>query len=215
MSKLQTLCEFLAESGGLRSFRNQRDTMGASDLRGIGADNWHKAKPFRKKLVRLDSGMCPDDAALAAWEAGYFPNHLERPDVQDLIDAIDSELAGSPVYTLDDQREIFEAEMAAWDREANMAALHDLAVVPVAQVAQAVPGRVIPAEAEVMTGMCGEVAYLYEQIYINKKGHEGRRYLVKAFRAGERKPDLHKVYVTHDQRIDAINEFFATSMEFA
>lgn len=62
-----SLCEYLAAHGGLREFRGQSDTVGASDLRALGADKWHRAAPFRPKLLRVDSGLCPDDAALMLW----------------------------------------------------------------------------------------------------------------------------------------------------
>ena len=210
MTKPQTLCEFLADAGGLRAFRNQLDTVGASDLRAIGADAWHKAKPFRRKLVRLESGVCPDDAALMAWEAGYFPDHGERPGIQALIDAIDSELAGCPVYTASDAHSIYEAEMASYDREETMDALYDLAAAP---ASIDVPGRVIPAHSELMTGACGEAVYLYEQYYLNRKGVEGKSFLAKAFRSDDRNHAWHRTFATHDARMDAINEFFSEAVE--
>ena len=53
MARIQTLCEFLADNGGLRSFRNHLDTVGASDLRNIGAQNWHKT--FKTHDDRMDA----------------------------------------------------------------------------------------------------------------------------------------------------------------
>lgn len=35
-----------------------------------------------------DQGMTLDDAALQAWEAGYFPERTERPTVNDFLDAL-------------------------------------------------------------------------------------------------------------------------------
>ena len=44
-------------------------------------------------------GLNLDDAALAAWEAGYFPDAGEtRPSIDDLLAALDNELAGQGVY---------------------------------------------------------------------------------------------------------------------
>jgi hypothetical protein len=218
MAKYQTLCEFLAEMGGLRSFRGQMDTIGSSDLRSIGADAWHKAKPFRKKLVRLETGLTPDDATLAAWNAGYFPQFSERPEVQDLIDAIDGELAGKPVYTLDDAHEIFNDEMAAYEREMTMQGLHDLAEIDPSDEFEVapfidVPGRAIPKNSELIVGANGEAVYIYCQIYINKKGFEGKTFYAKAFRAGEKNHDWHNAFASHELREDKINEFFASSLE--
>lgn len=39
-------------------------------------------------LVNNESGMKLDDAAQAAWDAGYFPDHTERPDVNTFLDAL-------------------------------------------------------------------------------------------------------------------------------
>jgi endonuclease YncB( thermonuclease family) len=39
-------------------------------------------------LVNNSEGMALDDAAHAAWEAGYFPDHTDRPDVNDFLDAV-------------------------------------------------------------------------------------------------------------------------------
>ncbi len=219
MAKYQTLCEFIAEFGGMRSIRGNLEMTGASDLRSIGADAWHKAKPFRKKLVRLESGLTPDAATLAAYEAGYFPEFNERPTTHDLIEAIDRELAGSPVYTLDDSREIYETEMAEYEREMTIEALHESAVMAAASVARVeivdVPGRAIPKDSELIQGAAGEAVYIYFQYYINKKGHEGKTYYAKAFRAGERNHEWHKAFSTHEKRDDAINEFFSSSFEVA
>jgi hypothetical protein len=202
----QSLCEFLAAKGGLREFRGQRDTTGASDLRAIGARDWHRAAPFRPKLMRVDSGLCPDDAALIAWEAGYFPDCVERPEIQDLIDAIDRELGGRPVYTLDDEHTLYELEMAAWEREQTMAAFR--------ASAEPLPGRVIPVGAVAMAGMAGDAAYLYAVAYVTKKtGRHGVNLYAKAFRAGEIKHAWHHVFPNEQARLDAVNAFFAENLE--
>jgi len=43
-------------------------------------------------------GSSLDDAALRAWEQGYFPNHTERPSVREFLDALDDDLRGNAVY---------------------------------------------------------------------------------------------------------------------
>lgn len=98
-----SLLEFVAGRGGV--------TDPNGDLASMGADAWHKAQPFRKRLVLPAEGSdvlpgmeaqgnanSPDATALAAWEAGYFPNHPERPTVDDFLQAVDRELRGSPVH---------------------------------------------------------------------------------------------------------------------
>jgi hypothetical protein len=210
MAKYQTLCEYLAECGGLRSFHNQRNTMGSGDLRAIGAAEWHRAKPFRKKLLRLETGMCPDTAALVAWEAGYFPECGERPDVSDLIDAIDRELSGKPVYTAEDSYAMYAEAAAEFDRERLAQGFREgVEALPAGDVS----GRVVPADSEALTGLSGDTVYIYAQTYLNKKGHEGRRYLAKAFHAGEKKHAWHRIFLTHDERMNAVNEFFAANGE--
>ena len=164
----------------------------------MGADAWHRAAPFRKKLVRLNSGLCPDDAALAAWEAGYFPELTERPDVQDLLDAIARELSGDPVLTQEDRDEIFNAEQAAREREQTEAAIFEAA---------SVPGRVIPQGSEALPGADGAVVYLYEAAWPNRKGQEARRYLAEAFRPGERKHAWHHVFPSQEARMERVAAF--------
>lgn len=98
-----SLLEFVAARGGVT------DPQG--DLASMGADKWHQAQPFRKRLVRPSEGgevlpgmevqgnaNSPDAMAQAAWEAGYFPNATERPTVDDFLQAVDSELRGSPIH---------------------------------------------------------------------------------------------------------------------
>ena len=80
----QSLTQFLKQSGGLK------DTGG--DLKAMDAG---------KQLIGLinnKNGRNLDDMALAAWEAGYFPQSSERPTVNDLLDAISEELGGNKRY---------------------------------------------------------------------------------------------------------------------
>jgi len=204
MAKYQSLCEFVADNGGLRLFRSQQDTVGAGELRAMNAELWHRAVPFRKKLVRLEAGMCPDEAALWAWEAGYFPELGRRPDVQEFLDAIDGELHGKLVYTLEDTMAIYEAEMQEYEREETMADF---------RAAVEIPGRVIPAHSERVSGINGGVVYLYETMFVTKKGREGKQFYAKAFLAGEVKHAWHHVFPSHEARLDKVNEFLATAGE--
>jgi hypothetical protein len=85
-----TLLEYLASKGGLKDE--------GGELSGLDIDQWHREKPFRRKLIQ-DEGLSLDDAALMAHEAGYFPElvgRTDRPEVGQLIDAISGELAGNP-----------------------------------------------------------------------------------------------------------------------
>lgn len=84
----QSLVEFLRERG----IQDEGGELAARD-----ADVGRKA--FQRALARGD-GMTLDDAAQAAAEAGYLTGQ-DRSTVtqQDLLDAIDRELGGEPVYT--------------------------------------------------------------------------------------------------------------------
>lgn len=84
-----SLLEFISEKGGVAD--------PGGDLASMGAQDWHKGKAFKKKLVR-DDGRTLDDLAMAAFEAGYFPGLTDRPTINDLLDAMGRELGGTPVF---------------------------------------------------------------------------------------------------------------------
>jgi hypothetical protein len=111
----RSLLEFLAERGGIEDI--------GGDLTAMGAHEWHRDKPFRKKLVRAarerggtlipmqgGNDNTPDALALAAWEAGYFPEFSDRPTVNDLFAAIDAELHGTPRFADLAESDLSEAE---------------------------------------------------------------------------------------------------------
>lgn len=85
----KSLLEFVTAKGGVND--------AGGDLTSMGAQDWHKGKPFRKKLVN-ESGRTLDDLAQAAFEAGYFPEKTERPSINDMLDAMGRELGGAPVF---------------------------------------------------------------------------------------------------------------------
>lgn len=99
-AKPVSLIPFLANAGGLAD--------PGGELSARDAEIWHKGRPFQKRLVR-DDGRTLEHAAEAAWEAGYFPDvPYDRDDAQpvseqDLIDAIEAELAGRPRYAVAEQ----------------------------------------------------------------------------------------------------------------
>lgn len=83
--KGESLLGFIRARGGLR----RSDSNVRSALRDA------KLAPG----VINSQGMMADDATLAAWEAGYFPAHEERPDLQAFYDAIEQEAqGGDPIY---------------------------------------------------------------------------------------------------------------------
>lgn len=80
----QSLTQFLKQNGGLKDFGGELKAMDA-DKQVIG-------------LINNKNGRNLDDMALAAWEAGYFPQSSERPTVNDMLDAIGEELGGRKRY---------------------------------------------------------------------------------------------------------------------
>lgn len=126
VSRGMSLLEWIGRQGGIEDR--------GGDLASMGANDWHKGKPGKRKLIRphtdLNQGAMlgdgaaqnantPDEMALRAQEAGYFPAG-ERPDINTLFEAIDQELRGEPVYRLD---------MADMDAERTAEAAEDLAMI--------------------------------------------------------------------------------------
>lgn len=99
-----SLLEWIASKGGIEDR--------GGDLKAMGADKWHKGKVGQKKLLRSfnrgqmsmlgsdgqQNSNSPDELAMRAWEAGYFPEFTERPSVNDLLDAISEGVAGRDRY---------------------------------------------------------------------------------------------------------------------
>jgi hypothetical protein len=203
-----SLCEFLAEHGGIRLNYNSRATMGSSDLLAMNAERWHKAKPFRKKLLRDDAGMNPDYAALTAWEAGYFNSPL-RPEINELLDLIDTDLASGSVYSAADRDEIMRLAMldegaVEFDEPLETVDAPAGFPIPIHLRLIAPLTRYFPAYSEAREGDNGSVAYLY---HFTTQRHQGSyvspwlatvlpgatirtKYWVRGFRHGETAPAL-------------------------
>jgi endonuclease YncB( thermonuclease family) len=80
------LVSFLRSQGGIRDQGGELSHMGISNKpRDM---EFAKSEGFLGKLVDGDKGMTLDDAARAAWEQGYFPDHAERPTVAEFLDAV-------------------------------------------------------------------------------------------------------------------------------
>ncbi|MDP4540136.1 thermonuclease family protein [Qipengyuania sp. DY56-A-20] len=79
---------WLRTQGGLREQGGELSTIGIDNnaaRRGLD----HIGQEMRFGPIRNDQdGMSLDDAALAAWEAGYFPELPDRPDVNTFLDAL-------------------------------------------------------------------------------------------------------------------------------
>ena len=206
MKKFPSLCEYLAELGGIRLIERTGRVHEAGDLKAMGADKWHMAAPFRKRLVQAEKGLNIDAATQSAWLAGYFPHESERPEINVLLDAIADELQGRLCYTLEGFAYYEQKALA----EMNKA---DAAASEIVQAPAPVAGRVIPPGSEVIHGAGGDAAYLYEVRYVAKKsGREGIQFLAKVFAGEDRKPTWHHTFKTHEERIAAVESFLAREM---
>ncbi len=98
----KTLAQFVRQNGGIR-----QDDLNASDVRvSIDKDKknggivTNRQKDFTDKRGRTyKASRTIDDMALAAFEAGYF---RERPTVAEFLDALDNDVKGRAVYSIDD-----------------------------------------------------------------------------------------------------------------
>src|SRR4029453_3359738 len=92
------LVSWLRTQGGLRDVPKHLSKGG--DLKAMGVTNVARDLDFARnehlfgKLIDNANGMNPDDAALAAWEAGYFPDHLERPDLAPFMEGVEGTYNG-------------------------------------------------------------------------------------------------------------------------
>ena len=70
-------------------------------VRDAGGDVRHTLGRLKDRPGLITKrGLSLDDAALRAWEEGYFPLHRERPSVHDLLDAIAQDQLGRvPVWS--------------------------------------------------------------------------------------------------------------------
>lgn len=103
----QSLVGFILKAGGLQDFQG--------DLKSRDAG---KQRPG---LINNATGVALDYAREAAVEAGYLP---EGADINDLLDAIDAELRGTPVYSeqqADPDRRQFRDDALSLQRDFNEA----------------------------------------------------------------------------------------------
>ncbi|AKM06137.1 thermonuclease family protein [Pelagerythrobacter marensis] len=79
--------------GWLRTRGGLVDQGGELSAMGIRSNAARKGMDFVGQEVRFgpivnENGLTLDDAAFQAWEAGFFPDHLERPDVNTFLNAL-------------------------------------------------------------------------------------------------------------------------------
>lgn len=92
--KRESLLAFLKRQGGLQDYGGELKSRDAQKLYpGIVNKN----------------GMNFDDAALMAWENGYFPSKTERPDINEFLEAVDEGLRGNHRYNVEEERNFNDA----------------------------------------------------------------------------------------------------------
>ncbi len=92
--KRESLLAFLKRNGGLQDYGGELKSRDAQKLYpGIVNKN----------------GMNFDDAALMAWENGYFPSKTERPDINEFLEAVDEGLRGNHRYNTEEERNFSDA----------------------------------------------------------------------------------------------------------
>ncbi|SEQ47323.1 Endonuclease YncB, thermonuclease family [Sphingobium sp. YR768] len=109
------LITFLRSRGGMVDQGGELRALGIRDNAGRDLDFARGEQRFGR-LVDNEKGMALDEAADAAWRAGYFPDHPERPTISEFLDAIDNTNRGlNRSFRPDDLAEV-EAFNAARDQ---------------------------------------------------------------------------------------------------
>ena len=141
------LVSWLRSRGGIRE--------SGGELSHYGIDNkprnieFAKNEGFLGNLINNDKGMSLDDAALSAWEAGFFPNATDRPSVSEFLDALSGTHSGSSrVFHPDDMAALnnFDNLRSArgqiesgngWQMRGEPVTLSDLQNIPLPNAADA------------------------------------------------------------------------------
>lgn len=92
--KRESLLAFLKRQGGLQDY--------GGELKSRDAQKLYPG-------IVSKQGMNFDDAALMAWEHGYFPNKTERPDINEFLEAVDEGLRGNHRYNVEEERNFSDA----------------------------------------------------------------------------------------------------------
>lgn len=111
----KSLSDFIVDRGGIRESR------GELKARDIGARS-------RPGLFRKNGGLRHDDAALAAWEAGYFPGKATRPTPDELLNALDDDLNGRYRFREEDQAAVDALNAHSDTADDFVSAMEDLGI---------------------------------------------------------------------------------------
>ncbi len=97
------LITWLRTQGGLKDFRGELRSLGLTnqprDLTFVRGEN------FLGPIISDERGLNLDDAALLAWQSGFFDDFAERPSIDDFLEALRETEAGGPGrrFTQDDR----------------------------------------------------------------------------------------------------------------
>lgn len=107
------LVTWLRTQGGIRPQGKELEHYGIDNAPRVGTDFAGGENRFGK-LVDAENGMYYDEAADAAWKAGYFPDHADtRPTVSEFLDALSQTHSGrNRSFLTEDHPEVdaFEAQ---------------------------------------------------------------------------------------------------------
>ena len=92
--KRESLLAFLKRKGGLKDY--------GGELKSRDAQKLYPGLVSNK-------GMNFDDAALMAWQYGYFPSKMDRPDINEFLEAVDESLRGNHRYNVEEERTFTDA----------------------------------------------------------------------------------------------------------
>lgn len=81
------LAAYVREQGGVADFRGELKAAGLSNSPRRG-DDFVGGENRLGPLLNDENGATLDDMAQRAWEAGYFPDHYQRPTVDEFVTAL-------------------------------------------------------------------------------------------------------------------------------
>ncbi len=107
---------WLRSQGGIRAQGGELEHYGITNAPRQGTD--FAGGENRLGPLVANEGMTYDDAAMRAWEAGFFPDHVERPTVDEFLDALNATHSGQRrAFRTDDLPEVDAFEAARRQRQ--------------------------------------------------------------------------------------------------
>ena len=86
----KSLLQFIRENGGIYDDRGELTSMGITNKSHPSLLRQNRTIKFKDNNIDVDF----DTVTNKAWKNGYFPEYIERPEINDLLEAIDDELRG-------------------------------------------------------------------------------------------------------------------------